>query len=98
MADGVESLQWCLLVASPALLDPNFRRVVVLVTEHTAEGAMGLVLNRPAPIAVADAVPHLAVAFVRALRGAGVAVPPGATVVYAAALAAAGTRPAGVSR
>jgi uncharacterized protein with von Willebrand factor type A (vWA) domain len=44
----------------------------------------------------ADAVPHLAVAFVRALRGAGVAVPPGATVVYAAALAAAGTRPSGV--
>jgi uncharacterized protein with von Willebrand factor type A (vWA) domain len=38
----------------------------------------------------------MAVAFVRALRGAGVAVPPGATVVYAAALAAAGTRPAGV--
>ncbi|MCL4290249.1 MAG: YqgE/AlgH family protein [Thermoleophilia bacterium] len=60
MADGVESLQGCLLVASPALLDPNFRRAVVLVTEHTAEGAMGLVLNRPAPIAVADAVPHLA--------------------------------------
>ncbi len=60
MADRLESLQGCLLVASPALLDPNFRRAVVLVTEHTAEGAMGLVLNRPAPIAVADAVPHLA--------------------------------------
>ncbi|MCC6222201.1 MAG: YqgE/AlgH family protein [Thermoleophilia bacterium] len=59
MADAAESLRGHLLVASPALLDPNFRRAVVLVTEHTEEGAMGLVLNRPAPIAVADAVPHL---------------------------------------
>lgn len=60
MADAAESLRGRLLVASPALVDPNFRRTVVLVTEHTEEGAMGLVLNRPAPIAVADAVPHLA--------------------------------------
>jgi len=48
-----------LLVASPALLDPNFRRSVVLVTEHTEEGAAGLVLNRPSPVAIAAAVPQL---------------------------------------
>ncbi len=56
---GMESLQGHLLVASPALLDPNFRRTVVLVTEHTEKGAAGLVLNRPSPVAVADAVPQL---------------------------------------
>src|SRR6201981_1664554 len=55
----VESLQGPLLVASPALLDPNFRRAVVLVTEHTEEGAAGLVLNRPSPVEVAGAVPQL---------------------------------------
>jgi putative transcriptional regulator len=55
----VESLQGHLLVASPALLDPNFRRTVVLVTEHTDEGAAGLVLNRPSPVEVAGAVPQL---------------------------------------
>ncbi len=55
----MDSLQGQLLVASPALLDPNFRRAVVLVTVHGDEGAMGVVLNRPAPASVADAVPHL---------------------------------------
>ena len=47
------------LLASPALFDPSFRRTVVLVTEHTEEGAAGLVLNRPSETAVADAVPDL---------------------------------------
>jgi len=55
----VESLRGQLLVASPALLDPNFRRTVVLVTEHTDDGAAGLVLNRPSLVEVAAAVPQL---------------------------------------
>jgi putative transcriptional regulator len=55
----MDSLSGHLLVASPALLDPNFRRAVVLVTEHTEDGAAGLVLNRPSPVAVAAAVPAL---------------------------------------
>jgi putative transcriptional regulator len=55
----VESLRGHLLVASPALLDPNFHRTVVLVTEHTDEGAAGLVLNRPSLVEVASAVPDL---------------------------------------
>ncbi len=55
----MESFRGHLLVASPALLDPNFRRTVVLVTEHTDEGAAGLVLNRPSPVDVAAAVPQL---------------------------------------
>ena len=56
----MEDLRGQLLIASPALLDPNFRRAVVLVTSHTEEGAMGLVLNRPAEASVVEAVPHLA--------------------------------------
>ncbi len=55
----MDSLKGQLLLASPALFDPNFRRAVVLVTEHTDEGAAGLVLNRPSETAVADAVPDL---------------------------------------
>ena len=42
------SLKGKLLVAGAALFDPHFRRAVVLVTEHDDEGALGLVLNRPA--------------------------------------------------
>jgi len=55
----MESLQGQLLIASPSLLDPNFRRTVVLVTEHKDEGAAGLVLNRPSPAPVAELVPQL---------------------------------------
>lgn len=36
-----------LLVATPGLLDANFFRTVVLMVEHTDEGAAGVVLNRP---------------------------------------------------
>lgn len=36
-----------LLIAMPQLIDPNFRRTVVLLCEHSNEGAWGLVLNRP---------------------------------------------------
>ena len=54
-----ESLKGQLLVAGAELLDPNFRRTVVLVTEHDEEGAVGLVLNRPAETTVVEAVPGL---------------------------------------
>jgi putative transcriptional regulator len=56
----VESLRGQLLIAGPALNDPNFRRSVILVGEHGTEGAMGVILNRPSPVSVADAVPPLA--------------------------------------
>jgi putative transcriptional regulator len=56
----MDSVRGQLLVAGPALLDPNFWRTVVLVVEHNEEGALGLVLNRPSETSVADAVPELA--------------------------------------
>ena len=46
-----------LLVASPSLSDPNFRRAVVLLLEHSDEGALGLVLNRPTPLVAREALP-----------------------------------------
>ena len=55
----MDTLQGQLLIASPGLLDPNFRRTVVLVTEHNEEGAAGLVLNRPSPTEVSEVVPLL---------------------------------------
>jgi putative transcriptional regulator len=58
--DGVdESLRGKLLIASPALIDPNFARSVVLMTEHNEEGAMGIVLNRPAEAPARDLLPAL---------------------------------------
>jgi putative transcriptional regulator len=53
-------LHGTLLIASPALTDPNFHRAVVLIAEHSPDGAMGLILNRPLHITVEEAVPPLA--------------------------------------
>ena len=39
-----------LLVAMPALTDPNFSHTVSCICEHTAEGAVGLVINRVQPV------------------------------------------------
>ena len=38
-----------LLLANPSLRDPNFKRAVILMSAHDAEGAMGVVINRPLP-------------------------------------------------
>ncbi len=43
----MSSLKGSLLVAVPLLEDPNFHRCVVYVLQHTDDGALGLVLNRP---------------------------------------------------
>jgi putative transcriptional regulator len=58
-SDRDESLRGKLLIASPALGDPNFARSVVLITEHGEEGAMGIVLNRPSETAVDEVAPEL---------------------------------------
>jgi putative transcriptional regulator len=57
----VDSLRGHLLVAGPGLADPNFWRSVVLVGEHSGEGALGVVLNRTSETPVDEAVPELAV-------------------------------------
>ena len=50
---ATESLTGRLLVATPVLADPNFRRTVILVVEHEAEeGTLGVVLNRPTDVPV----------------------------------------------
>jgi putative transcriptional regulator len=38
------------LVAKPVLKDPSFHQTVVFLLRHGAEGAFGLVVNRPAPV------------------------------------------------
>jgi putative transcriptional regulator len=55
-----DSVRGKLLVASPSLADPNFSRTVVLMLEHTDDGAAGVVLNRPTDTEVRDALPDWA--------------------------------------
>lgn len=56
----MESLRGSLLISSGGLFDPNFRHTVVLVGEHNADGALGVVLNRALDVTVREAVPGLA--------------------------------------
>jgi len=46
----MSSLAGSFLVAKHRLQDPNFSRTVVLLLEHTTDGAFGLVVNRPAEV------------------------------------------------
>jgi putative transcriptional regulator len=53
------SVRGQLLIAGPSLVDPNFWRTVVLIVEHSDDGALGLVLNRKSETSVGEAVPQL---------------------------------------
>jgi putative transcriptional regulator len=50
----MESLAGRFLLASAQLLDPNFVQTVVLMIEHNAEGALGVVINRPTDKPIQD--------------------------------------------
>lgn len=54
----VESQKGKILIAAPSLFD-FFRRTVVLVVEHTEQGAFGVILNRRADADVTELVPDL---------------------------------------
>ncbi|MFQ5730664.1 MAG: YqgE/AlgH family protein [Planctomycetaceae bacterium] len=51
-----QSLRGHFLIAAKKLRDDNFYRTVVLIVEQNAEGAMGVVVNRPSSITVANAL------------------------------------------
>lgn len=41
------------LIAMPAMADPNFSRTLTYICEHNAEGALGVVINRPMEMSLA---------------------------------------------
>ena len=43
----MQSLAGSFLIARPVLQDPSFKHTVVLLLQHTKDGAFGLVVNRP---------------------------------------------------
>ncbi len=55
----MDSARGQLLIAGPSLSDPNFWRTVVLIVEHSDDGALGLVLNRPSETTVGETVSEL---------------------------------------
>ncbi len=51
-----------LLLSEPFMEDPNFKRTVILITEHDKDGTLGLILNRPTIFTVNQMIgnfPHI---------------------------------------
>jgi putative transcriptional regulator len=53
------SLAHHFLIAMPGLQDPNFSRTVTYVCEHTDQGAMGIVINRPLDVKLGELLDQL---------------------------------------
>ncbi|MDF9772207.1 putative transcriptional regulator [Pseudomonas rhodesiae] len=47
------------LIAMPHMADPNFAHTLTYIVEHTANGAMGLIVNRPQELNLADILEQL---------------------------------------
>jgi putative transcriptional regulator len=56
----MESLADRLLIARPAMGDPNFDQTIIYVLEHTEDGALGVVVNRATETTVDEHLPELA--------------------------------------
>lgn len=57
MSEG--SLTNHLLIAMPALADPNFSETVTFVCEHTEKGALGIVVNKPLPMRLLEVLTQM---------------------------------------
>jgi putative transcriptional regulator len=61
MADFTSFFTNHFLIAMPMLADPNFFHTVTYVCEHTAEGAMGIIINRPLSITVSEILEQMSI-------------------------------------
>jgi putative transcriptional regulator len=63
------SLKNQFLIAMPGLEDPNFSRTVTYICEHGDHGAMGIVVNRPSELHLADVLEHMQIGPAAGNRG-----------------------------
>jgi putative transcriptional regulator len=54
MIRGTDVAPGTLLLATAELIDPNFAHTVILLLDVDDEGVLGVVLNRPSPVLVAE--------------------------------------------
>jgi len=54
-----DNLTGHLLIAMPAMLDPNFARTVTYICEHSDQGTLGIVINRPLNIDLGEVFSQL---------------------------------------
>ncbi|HSC84512.1 MAG TPA: YqgE/AlgH family protein [Pseudomonas sp.] len=59
MKTAASYLKHHFLIAMPHMADPNFAQTVTYLVEHNEQGAMGLVINRPNDLSLADVLEQL---------------------------------------
>lgn len=58
--ESTANLTGQLLIAMPAMQDPNFQRTVTYICEHSEHGALGIVINRPMNMDMSEVLEQLA--------------------------------------
>ena len=59
MLSSIPAAAGRLLISEPFMMDPNFKRSVILLTEYSEEGAMGFILNHASEFLLGDILPDL---------------------------------------
>jgi putative transcriptional regulator len=59
MLSTIDAAAGRLLISEPFMLDPNFKRSVILLTEYSEAGAMGFILNQPGEFFLGDILPEV---------------------------------------
>jgi len=59
MLSSISAAAGRLLISEPFMLDPNFKRSVILLTEYSEAGAMGFILNQPGEFFLGDILPEV---------------------------------------
>ena len=57
--EDTHSLAGQLLLSMPGMTDPNFRHTVTYVCEHSENGALGIVINKPIGMELGDVLQQL---------------------------------------
>jgi putative transcriptional regulator len=59
MLSSISAAAGRLLISEPFMMDPNFKRSVILLTEYSEDGAMGFILNHLSEFLLGDILPEL---------------------------------------
>jgi putative transcriptional regulator len=59
MLSSIAAATGRLLISEPFMMDPNFKRSVILLTEYSEAGAMGFILNQQGEYLLGDLLPDL---------------------------------------
>ncbi len=74
MLSSISAATGRLLISEPFMLDPNFKRSVILLTEYSDAGAIGFILNQPCDYQLGDILPEVSYSEMPVFMGGPVAV------------------------